>query len=96
MKLGPKYTTYKEGLKILKMQTLNDRREALSLSFAKRCLRNEKFKRMFPIRKMNHKMKKRNMEKFKNLKANTKRYEKSAVPYMRRKLNKEWKKLRNI
>ena len=51
---------------------------------------------MFPLRKTNHKMEKRNMEKFKNLKANTKRYEKSAVPYMRRKLNKEWKKLKNI
>ena len=36
------------------------------------------------------------MEKFKNLKANTKRYENSAVPYMRRQLNKEWKKLKSI
>ena len=78
------------------MQTLNDRREALCLSFAKKCLRNEKLKSMFPLRKINHKMEKRNMEKFKNLKANTKRYEKSAVPYMRRKLNKEWKQLTNI
>ena len=78
------------------MQTLNDRREALCLSFAKKCLRNEKLKSMFPLRKINHKMEKRNMEKFKNLKANTKRYEKSAVPYMRRKSNKEWKKLKSI
>ena len=62
----------------------------------KKCLRNEKLKSMFPLRKTNHKMEKRNMEKFKNLKANTKRYEKSAVPYMRRKLNKEWKQLTNI
>ena len=94
--LGPKYTTYKEGLKILKMQTLNDRREALCLSFAKKCLRNEKVKSMFPIRKIKHKMEKRNIEKFQNLKANTKRYEKSAVPYMRRQLNKEWMKMKNI
>ena len=49
-----------------------------------------------PLRKINHKMEKRNMEKFKNLKANTKRYENSAVPYMRRQLNKEWKKLKSI
>ena len=36
------------------------------------------------------------MEKFKNLKENNKRYEKSAIPYMRRQLNKEWKKSKNI
>ena len=62
----------------------------------KKCLRNEKVKSMFPIRKINHNMEKRNMERYQNLKANTKRYEKSAVPYMRRQLNKEWTKMKNI
>ena len=56
----------------------------------------KKVKSMFPIRKINHKMEKRNMERFQNLKANTRRYEKSAVRYMRRQLNKEWTKMKNI
>ena len=38
-------------------------------------------------------MKIRKTNKFKTERANTKRYEKSAVPYMRRLLNKEWKNL---
>ena len=38
-----------------------------------------------------HNMKIRITNKFKTEKANTKRYENSAVPYMRRLLNKEWK-----
>ena len=33
----------------------------------------------------------RKMNKFRMIKANTKRYEQSAIPYMRRILNKDWK-----
>ena len=35
-------------------------------------------------------MKKRKTNKFKIFKTNTKRFEQSAVPYMRRLLNKDW------
>ena len=95
--LGSNYTTYKKGLKILNIQSLNERREALCLSFAKKCLKNEKVKNMFPLRKTNHCMEIRKMNKFKMIKANTKRYEQSAIPYMRRILNKDWReKIKHI
>ena len=95
--LGSNYTTYKKGLKILNIQSLDERREALCLSFAKKCLKNEKVKNMFPLRKTNHCMEIRKMNKFKMIKANTKRYEQSAIPYMRRILNKDWmEKIKHI
>ena len=40
--LKDKYTTYKQGLKVLKMDTLVKRRELLCLRFAKNCTKNEK------------------------------------------------------
>ena len=59
--------------------------------FAKNCLKNEKVKTMFPIRKLNHCMEIRKMSKYEMIKANTKRYEQSANSYMRRILNNDWK-----
>ena len=47
---------------MLKIDTLEKRREKLCLSFAKKCLNNEKVKDMFPLNKTEHKMKKRNKE----------------------------------
>ena len=63
--MGSNYTTYKEGLQNLKIQTLDDRREALCLSFAKKCLKNEKVKGMFPLKHSMHNMKLRITNKFK-------------------------------
>ena len=40
--LKDKYTTYKQGLKVLKLDTLEKRRELLCLRFAKNCTKNEK------------------------------------------------------
>ena len=88
--MGSQYTTYKEGLKILKLQNLDDRRENLCLGFAKKCLTNDKVKNLFPLERSKHTMKKRKTNKFKIFKTNTKRFEQSAVPYMRRLLNKDW------
>ena len=47
--MGKYYSTYKEGLKILKINILKLRREKLCLSFAKKCIKNEKVKNMFPL-----------------------------------------------
>ena len=90
--MGSQYTTYKEGLKILNIQNLDERRENLCLGFAKKCLTNDKVKSMFPLKTSKHTMKKRKTNKFKIFKTNTKRFEQSAVPYMRRLLNKDWDK----
>ena len=67
-----KYTTYRAGLKYLNMQTLEQRREVLCLRFAKRCLKTEKVKNMFPKNDSGQKMKKKKMKKFKENKVKTK------------------------
>ena len=50
---------------------------------------DEKLKKFFPVKKSEHKMKKRKTMKFKTNKTRTERYRKSAIPYMQRLLNKE-------
>ena len=87
--MGQNYKTYKNSLKVLKLDTLEKRREKLCLQFAKKCTMNEKMKVMFPLNNREHKMEIRNKKKYKVLKANTKRLKQSALPYMRRLLNNE-------
>ena len=81
-----------KSLKKLKIQSLDDRRDSLCLGFAKKCLKNEKMKNMFPIKRSKHQMEIKKTDRFKTVKANTKRFENSAIPYMRRLLNKDWRK----
>ena len=57
--LKVKCTTYKEGLKQLKIGTLDQRREQLCLKFAQNCLINERVSSFFPQKKNIHQMKKR-------------------------------------
>ena len=85
--LQTRYTNYQNGLKMLKLETLEERRKLLCLRFAKGCLKNEKVKSLFPKKENNHKMKKRKVEKYKVNRANTKRYKMSAIPYMQRLMN---------
>lgn len=85
--LGRKYNTYKEGLKKLNLDDLNERRRKICLNFAKNCLRNEKVKDIFPLKKSNHKMKKRKEKVYKVKNIKTERYKRSAIPYMTNLLN---------
>ena len=62
--LGDKYTNYKDALGVIKLDSLEDRREKLCLKFAKQCLRHEKLNGMFPRRMDKHPMEKRGFEKF--------------------------------
>ena len=87
--LGKRYTTYKNALKDLRIDSLNDRRRKLCLSFAKKSLKNEKVKNMFSTNKSRHHMKTRTRKKFHEQISKTKRYHKSAIPYMTRILNEE-------
>ena len=73
-----------------------ERRQKICLRFAQQCLKNEKLRDMFPKNQSDHKMKKRNVEKFVVKKAITERFRKSAIPSMQRLLNKEDKEKRNI
>ena len=76
------------SLAILNLETLKERRENLCIKFAQKCTENEKLKHWFPLKKVKG-MKTRKQEKFKVFKASSKRYKNSAIPFMRRLLNKE-------
>ena len=83
--MGEKYENYKHGLQSLRLETLEKRREILCLSFAKKCIKNDKVKSLFPRNSSKHKMKKRNKRKiFKPVK--------SSIPYMVNLLNEEYGK----
>ena len=76
------------------MKTLSERRNEISLKFAKNCLKNEKVKNFFPI---NNKIKRtRHSENFKVNFASTKRYGNSTIPALQRLLNNEDLKKRII
>jgi hypothetical protein len=88
--MGNDYTTYKDGLKDLKIETLEKRREFLCLKFAKNCIKSEKVKDLFQPHTSKHKMKKRKQNKFKTTRSKTRRMQKSALPFMRKLLNDEY------
>ena len=87
--MGKDFLTYKHGLKALKLDTLEKRREKLCLRFAQNLLKSEKVKTFFPLNKTKHCMKKRKQQRYQTKKQNINRYKKSALPYMRKLLNKE-------
>ena len=94
--LKENYVDYEQSLKLLDLESLHDRRERLCLRFARKCLKMENFKKLFPVRKLNHEMIKRKTEKYLIKHINTERYMKSAIPAMQRALNKEELKLRKL
>ena len=94
--MGESYISYKHRLKVLKLDTLERRREKLCLRFAQNCLKTEKVKNLFPLNNSKHKMNLRNKRKYKTNKQNTKRYKNSALPYMRKLLNNEHRKKQKI
>ena len=88
--MGKDFTTYKNGLRKLKLETLEKRREILCINFAKNCLKTDQVKGLFPLHHSKHIMKKRKHKKFKTKRIKTKRMKKSALPYMRKLLNDEY------
>ena len=62
--LKDKYRDYNSALKQLNIESLFDRRESLCLKFARKGLKLEQFKKMFPIQKPLHNMEKRNTNNF--------------------------------
>ena len=84
--LGEDYTTYEDALETLMLAKLSDRREKLSLKFAKNCANNELTSELFPLNDS------RCREKYRVTHANTDRLKNSAVPYLQRLLNDAEKK----
>ena len=58
-----KYENYENGRKILKIETLYERREKLTKIFGKKCLMLEQTKHLFPLNNRTHGMETRNTEK---------------------------------
>ena len=75
-----------------RLQSLDERREVMSLKFAKNCLKNSNFSKLFPKNKFQHEMKKRNPLKYVMKRTNTERLKKSSIPYMKKLLNSDNRK----
>ena len=86
--LDEKYNGYQNGLAQLGLENLNERREHLCEQFAKKCVKNQKLKHMFPKSQNKHEMETRNKEVYLVEHANTERFQKSAIIYMQKLLNK--------
>ena len=74
------YQNYKDALTLLKMESLEERRGLISLKFAKNCLKNENFSKLFPLKRKKHAMNVRNPDRYIVKSAKTERYKKSAIP----------------
>ena len=80
------YISYKNALTRSKLEKLSFRRKKLCLKFARKCLKNDRVKHMFP-KNCKTGAKPRYREKFQVFHANTDRLKNSAVPFMQRLLN---------
>ena len=87
--IGKDFESYEDALLQVDLPPLYERRKELCLSFARKCLQNEKTKDMFQVKSKNHAMNMRNTEEFQVEFANTDRLKNSAIPYMQRLLNAE-------
>ena len=82
--LEDQYVTYKMACVTFKTLTLDQRREQLSLTFAKKNLKSEKTFFTLDDNPINTRRKKKVVKEFK---CRTSRYEKSSLPYLAKLLN---------
>ena len=87
--LKEKYSSYKDLLKLLNLETLDDRRKKLLLVYGKQCTKIEQTKQLFPLKKKHHNMNTPSNETYEVLKTNTTRYRNSTVPFIQKLLNAE-------
>ena len=85
--LREKYKNYENSLTLLNLESLKERRQILSLKFAKSGIKFEKMKDLFPEKEKNININTRNNEKFKVNHANTERLKTSSVISMQKLLN---------
>ena len=76
--LKEEYTTYKDALESLNLETLSDRRQLLAKRFATKCTKSEQFSDLFPLNPTGPDL--RNNEKYKVKFARTSRLKDSAIP----------------
>ena len=92
--LGENYSSYKNALLKLDMQTLDSRRKDICLTFGKKALKSEKFQTWFSVNNESEPvMKTRNdktIPKLKPVICRTQRYENSPIPYLTNLLNQNF------
>ena len=81
------YTDYSSALNLTGLERLKDRRTQLALSFAKKCLKNETCRNLFPLNVKT--VNTREHEKYFVIPARTERLAKSTIPYLQRLLNNQ-------
>ena len=81
------YHNYESARSTLNQDRLDCRRERLSLNFAAKYAKSPKHSFMFPLNK-NIRGNMRHTKKYEESQCKTNRYYKSAIPFMRRLLNK--------
>ena len=79
--------SYGRLLELSEIERLDKRREDRFFEMAKKMSESARFASWFPLRLYRGNIRPRNMERFKVYKASTKRYLKSPLNVMRRKLN---------
>ena len=88
-KIREKYKNYNDALKILNLDTLEDRRTELTKRFAMNGIMSNTLNDLFPRNDPKHKMERRKKEKFKVNFANTERLKNASVITMQNLLNQE-------
>ena len=85
--LKDRYTTYEQALTHLNLDYLSIRRGKFCLNFAKKCLKHEKTRDMFPLNStLDHDI--RRKQKYHVQFAHTNRLRDSAIPQLQRALKK--------
>ena len=87
--LKGKLKNYEQSLMILNLDTLEKRRQELSIIFARNGIKQDKLDDLFPTNDKEHKMRTRNVKECKVNFANTERYKKSSIVAMQNMLNEE-------
>ena len=89
--LQEKYKNYENALICLNLDKLSDRRNTLSLKFAKDGIKHDKLNDLFPVNNKEHQMVTRSSDKYKILHANTERLKNSSIITMQHLLNGDQK-----
>ena len=87
--LKEKYKDYSNALIKLNLETLEERRNMLSLKFAKAGLKHKTLDDLFPEQKKHDSIQTRNHEKYKVNFANTERLKNSSIIFMQNQLNSD-------
>ena len=83
MILGEKYTNYKNGLKQIKLETLQNRRQKLCTKFTAKVTQHDKFSSWFQERPQTHIARTRSIpNRYKPVETRTNRYKNSPLPYI--------------